>query len=246
MAFLDQTAEMAGYAKLAYQEKAKIDGSLAGRPHRFFDQNGTQAFCVIEDRVATVAFRGTEGDESSDWITDFTISKIRHQRGKVHAGFYSATMMIAGEIMGWAIREGVDKWNVTGHSLGAALATLFAEHLGTDRVLGVYLFGAPRVGTGAFVRWYNEHLGDRTVRIVNNNDVVAHAPPLFFGYRHVGNTLWHFDEQGKMHDSRSWWGYVWFVMEWRAKGLFRLGSDGVKDHRMGTYQRLVEQHLAGE
>ena len=83
---------------------------------------------------------------------------------------------------------------VTGHSLGGALATLFACELGRsargpaaarrrDVTVTMYNFGSPRVGDGAFCDAYNAFVPD-SVRVVNRADLVPTLPALL-GYRHV-------------------------------------------------------------
>ena len=83
-------------------------------------------------------------------------------------------------------------WRVfaTGHSLGGALATLFACELGRsaragrrDVAVTMYNFGSPRVGDGAFCDAYHALVPD-SVRVVNRADLVPTLPALL-GYRHV-------------------------------------------------------------
>ena len=90
-----------------------------------------------------------------------------------------------------------DTWHVfvTGHSLGGALATLFACELSRrsasgSRAVGrdplavtMYNFGSPRVGDGVFCDAYNALVPD-SVRVVNRADLVPTLPALL-GYRHV-------------------------------------------------------------
>jgi triacylglycerol lipase len=75
---------------------------------------------------------------------------------------------------------------VTGHSLGSALATLYVAKNASDRQLRikrVYTFASPVVGNAAFADAYNA-LGIETWRIANFWDWVPHLPP-DFSYRHV-------------------------------------------------------------
>jgi hypothetical protein len=72
---------------------------------------------------------------------------------------------------------------ITGHSLGGGLATIAAYRLmkmGLN-VTGLYTFGSPRVGNGAFVRSFLKLAHRRTdggiYRFVNHNDAVARVPP---------------------------------------------------------------------
>jgi predicted lipase len=88
---------------------------------------------------------------------------------------------------------------LTGHSLGAALATLCAQRLATGRgypIQSLYTFGSPRVGNPEFAAQYQTRLGPRTYRLVNNEDLVTRVPPRSVGYEHIGEMVY-IDDAGK-------------------------------------------------
>lgn len=98
-----------------------------------------------------VAFRGTA--DLRNWLTDLDWRKtsLHWADGKVHEGFNKALESVA-EPLDHAIdpKDHRRIW-VTGHSLGGALAMLFALRLRARRnraVAGVYTFGQPRLGEG--------------------------------------------------------------------------------------------------
>ncbi|XP_043703083.1 phospholipase A(1) DAD1, chloroplastic-like [Telopea speciosissima] len=68
---------------------------------------------------------------------------------------------------------------ITGHSLGAALATLTAYDITTTfrnaPLVTVISFGAPRVGNRGF-RCHVEKCGSKVLRIVNSDDLVTKVP----------------------------------------------------------------------
>ena len=70
------------------------------------------------------------------------------------------------------------KLYITGHSLGAALATIEAFNLTREGVPveSVYTIGSPRVGDPAFRDEYDKRLKDRTFRHVNYSDIVTRVP----------------------------------------------------------------------
>lgn len=76
---------------------------------------------------------------------------------------------------------------ITGHSLGAALATLLAVDVAANSGFAtpaVYTFASPRVGDKFFVRTY-DGLVKTSWRIANRNDVVTDFPSRFVGDTHV-------------------------------------------------------------
>ncbi|MBV8066674.1 MAG: hypothetical protein JO113_01770 [Candidatus Eremiobacteraeota bacterium] len=93
---------------------------------------------------------------------------------------------------------------VTGHSLGAALLTLYVLDNVTNYGIRSPLFcsfASPRVGDSAFVEAFNA-LGLTSWRIVNAPDIVPNLPPDVFGYRHV-DVLSLFDSTGKVQSTLS-------------------------------------------
>lgn len=159
---------------------------------RFFDKNTTQCFVASNREFAVVAFRGSEVwkrkgktgirvvaadfmTNADFWLTDWP------RGGKVHRGFKNALDEIWEELFAYLTeleRDGRKIW-MTGHSLGAALATLAADRYG--EVQGVYTFGSPRVGN---LRFKESYL-NRAYRLVNGSDIVTKIPPSGF-YMHVG------------------------------------------------------------
>ncbi len=104
--------------------------------------------------------------------------------GKVHSGFLEAFSEIS-PILDRVVTNrtpGQRVW-LTGHSLGGALATLAAAHLGFEQVHAATTYGAPRVGDSAFIRSIPEA---RLARYVHRDDWVATVPPTILGYAHPG------------------------------------------------------------
>lgn len=89
---------------------------------------------------------------------------------------------------------------VTGHSLGAALATLFVVENDSKRKFDISTlctFASPRVGNMEFVHLFNK-LPIDSWRIVNSRDLVPKLPlkiPVLIDYEHV-DTAYPFDSAG--------------------------------------------------
>jgi hypothetical protein len=80
---------------------------------------------------------------------------------------------------------------ITGHSLGAALATLMASWVPHA---GLYTYGSPRVGDATFVHAITNAVA---LRFVNCCDLATRVPPeTIFGYAHAG-TLAYLDRNGR-------------------------------------------------
>ncbi len=81
--------------------------------------------------------------------------------------------------------------SVTGHSLGAALATLYVlENAKSDQLHNplICTFASPRVGDAAFAAAFND-LGLASWRFANGPDLVPLLPPQLIGFRHVDTLL---------------------------------------------------------
>lgn len=159
---------------------------------------GTQGFVVTSSngQDAYFAFRGTQTDDVTDIGTDLEVApKAWPGGGKVHTGFFDALESV------WpAIQRSLDAcaaprlW-FTGHSLGAALATLAMQRAGRP---GGHLvtFGSPRVGDQDFADLF---AALEVERYVNCCDIVTYLPPSqVFGYAHIAKFRY-IDEYGALH-----------------------------------------------
>jgi triacylglycerol lipase len=178
----------------------KLDISLAGAPiHRrvgtWLPIASTYALVLDLREALVVAFAGTDPIHLANWVSDFD---IRPTDGGAAAGFIVALRAVEQDILA-ALPTGRPVM-VTGHSLGGALAVLFAqwlETMGRD-VTAVYTYGAPRPGRRDFSEPYNDSkLGARTFRCVHGDDIVPTVTPSEpLGFRHVGRFV-HAPTSGK-------------------------------------------------
>jgi len=94
---------------------------------------------------------------------------------------------VRAEIASSLSKYGCKDLTLTGHSLGAALATLAAYDLGsTYTIQSVYNYGSPRVGNPAFSKAYNSKYSDHW-RVTHSKDPIPHGPTLGMGFYHVAN-----------------------------------------------------------
>jgi len=123
-----------------------------------------------------VAFRGS--DDIIDWNNNIKSMQTSFDvagkpMGKVHAGFNISYESIKEELFFYLDDLSLPIF-VTGHSLGAALATLLtAEIMHRPRFDSCYAFGSPRVGDEDFVAALNNK---PIYRVINNCDVITTIP----------------------------------------------------------------------
>ena len=149
--------------------------------------SGAQAFVAWResDRLALVAFRGTEPDRLKDILAD-AAAMFTPWDGRVHAGFAARTLALLPRIANWLDDHAAQRAALvlTGHSLGAAMATLAATRLPGAQLITL---GSPRVGDGAFVASLC-HVP--CTRIVDHFDLVTSLPPAgITPYVHAGEAL---------------------------------------------------------
>jgi len=153
---------------------------------------------IAEGHGATIiAFAGTDPLVPANWISDFDVGLsvqlgLQVTPGPVHRGFDKAFDAVSGQVTQALAGRGAAPVLVTGHSMGAALAVIAADHCLSEqhvRATAVYAFGMPRVGDEDFALRYNDVLGATTYRLVHGDDIVATVPPSRFGFRHVGRLI---------------------------------------------------------
>jgi triacylglycerol lipase len=151
-------------------------------------------FVATRPGAVFVSIRGTEAP--GEWLCDFEAVPTACDigTGTVHQGFqrvYEVIRDSAIDGLTGALRPG-DNVLVTGHSLGAALAILFANDAASiTQNIQVCTFAGPRTGLGDFGSSYDKRIPG-TLRVVNRWDIVPNvpvpAPPLCL-YKHVGTLL---------------------------------------------------------
>jgi triacylglycerol lipase len=238
-----KAAHMAGFASLVYLDRDEIElqvKALGFNEFAWFDTDGTQAFACRKSNANNIfiVFRGTEPNQMKDILADVKAwRKPAREKGLVHFGFAQALDKVYDNIVQWLSEQKLDgERNITctGHSLGAALATIMASRLDANEL---YTFGSPRIGNRAFVKEMNND-GIKHYRFVNNNDIVTKVPfPIRFV--HHGELVYinHFGNIRKMSPWQR------FKDQWR--GRMRALSkgqpfDGIFDHSVDLYYQKVE------
>ena len=221
----------------------------------FEETEAAQGFLVVakDKKVALLAFRGTE-QKLADWQTDAEFKPVRSPTGagNTHEGFTTQLEKVYPEITD-ALKKHLANDTllyVAGHSLGAALATLMAARISTDKVCGihaVHTFGSPRVGDNEFRGAYELALGHCTYRVVNAEDLVTRVPPRVvpgtdWRYEHVGQVVY-FDSDGRMQLNVGFWERFMNTVINAVQDFRSAIKTSLKDHSMEGYVRLLKQKV---
>jgi triacylglycerol lipase len=185
---------LADAALLAYWEPAEASARFARGgfiASEFFDNPKTSTECYVaaSDRAAIVSFRGTQINAIQDAVADANALRVVWDgEGHVHRGFLAALDAVWQPLDRHLHALGRRTIWMTGHSLGAALATLAARRWigGGGAIAGVYTVGSPRVGDHDFAAGFDRVLSGKCFRYANGVDSVTDLPLAQWGYVHVG------------------------------------------------------------
>lgn len=169
------------------------------------DEGDIPLFMVAHDKTTNtifVAHQGTNPDDimsilnDAEFVPDDIDTQFIPSAGddvKVHSGFQDTFLHTADIILNATMSAlqstGAQNLVLTGHSLGAAIATLdalmFKDALvGSNVTMSTTLFGSPRIGNKEFADFIDTQLGSSLTRITNREDPVPLLPPQFLSFAH--------------------------------------------------------------
>ena len=201
-------------------------------PEYYNDEaSGAYAFSILKDRTLYFVFRGT--NDAQDALVNIDLIRVPFFEGqkqshiKVHGGFKKQFDALKDGILKTLTKymKQVEIVQFVGHSLGGALATLFAGHVarfhrgyvdGFQREIRVvcHTFGSPRVGNKHFARWFQENVkASDCARIMNLRDPVAQIPISAY-FQHVSDAVCIMDDLSvkDLPDGKWYWRLANFKM----------------------------------
>jgi len=199
-----------------------------------------------DGRAVVLCYRGTIPTSVISWLTDLDVNPQRvpiafpdsPDTFEVHGGFYRNVRATRHEVIaaldravhghsvleaGSSVPHQLEVLYITGHSLGAAMASMMAIMLRTEpaytelaeRLRAVYTFGGPMIGSPQLAHACADDpfLCERVIRYVYANDIVPQLPPTATGpFAHFGveyqyrgepdNGTWHRNERPRAQLSR--------------------------------------------
>lgn len=193
--FSEQSAFFARLSNIAYKNPAQASKLFKdlGYTSEYYETGDSNVYIIEDTTDIIVVCRGTEPSEWSDISADLSINLVpsRGGVGQVHVGFRTYTDKIWPFVKDHVVKHGRTKllW-LTGHSLGAAMATLLARRFALDDTLktpqSLFTYGSPRVGNRTYINAFNKLIIHH--RWVNAGDIVTKVPisPWYYhcGTRH--------------------------------------------------------------
>jgi len=178
--------------KAIYNDNYDVEGMIGYRPN---------------DQSIYVVFRGSQSTQN--WVDNLKFFKTDYPYcpgGKVHDCFYKAQLTVIADVMSEVkrLRSLYPSYKVvaTGHSLGAALATLTAIDLIAAGIpTTLFNFGSPRVFDDNGAICASNKLQTR-YRVTHHKDMVPHIPMDVQGFKHIEGE-WYEDS----YDVRACTGY---------------------------------------
>ena len=233
LTFNEQSLHFAQLSELAYSDGDPFN-SLQYQSI-FLNRKGTQAYILWNEDDIVIVCRGTEPTQFDDIRSDIDLKLVtcHSGHGQVHAGFKRSVDRIWPDIVSF-LKDKPQKVWCTGHSLGAAMATLITARLYNDVILPdpvLFTYGSPRVGDQTYVNYLNA-LSVTHYRWVNNADIVTRNPLL--PYVHHGE-LFYFNHHGIL--SKMTW---WRLVKDRVKGFYV----GLKRGKVNFFvNHLIENYI---
>lgn len=201
LAYLNPKLGIKAYKELGYTAK-------------FVDYDGSQAYLLINESDIVVVCRGTEPSEFKDIAADLDARLVDSKMGggRIHAGFRESSRDVLPYVIDFMIanRKNHNIW-CTGHSLGAAMATIISHHLSAYSPVTLFTYGSPRVGDREYINLIKHSV--QHYRFINNADIVTRVPG--WPYKHFGDIIYmnHEGDVCKMTTAQ--------IVKDRVKGLIK-------------------------
>ncbi len=233
-------AKLSAHAYKSEKAAVKAAMKLGFKWVKLISRDGAEVLVAKDRNDLWFAFRGTEPSKINDVMADLNLIKgAAKAGGKVHSGFQKEVNDLWMDVL--AEIEHNDQLKVrkdvymTGHSLGAAMATIAATRYTPHEL---FTFGSPRVGGPRFIR----HIKCPHLRFMNNNDIVCRIPPAWLGFRHHGDMIY-FNAVGDQQPKPTWKDLLLGVLNsWKRFKFF----DGIVDHGIPNYVKAIQKLIKAQ
>ena len=209
----------------AYFKSTEIDWKALGIKKVTWmndSKTDTQGFTALSSDTLYIVWRGSSSPK--DFLKDAQVKKVNFVEPgeKVHNGFYTAFESVKEDL----------------YSLGAALTVISSYMICKDFPQIAHLvknvtIGCPRVGNSTFKDNYNK-LVPKSIRIVNDKDLVTRIPKIGFTHINEGITL---NEKGEVitYSSINPFRHVVEIF------ISDVSGEAIKDHMVDNYLKVIDK-----
>ena len=194
-----ETLKISNTQKIILRDLFNLNGDTNFDINKFFNINGIQVAIILNHQYKNINIIFSGQDNFLDLLNPKHTFKKQIKNNlsvkniKVHNGFFNLLFKnnlyndLLNEIKKIKILYPEYKINITGHSIGGAIATLFGYFLSYSIQAKIYIFsfGSPRVGNKKWANIFNSKNNLEHYRFVNFNDIISVIP--HFNYCHCGN-----------------------------------------------------------
>ena len=190
--------------------------------------------------VQTIAIRGTANLENAMLDLDLELRPDSILDIKLHQGFGSGAKAVYEDIKPFLTKD--QPIQLTGHSLGGAIAVILAMYLQNDgySVKQVITFGQPKVTNVTGAKKFEDL---PLSRVVTSNDIVPLVPPISPMQIKDLDIFWHMGEEIILMNKGE------FAQTNGVKAMLRAtkfttsipSEKNLQAHKMATYLSLIEQ-----
>ncbi|KAL4892334.1 putative feruloyl esterase A [Aspergillus ambiguus] len=206
----NRLVEMATISQAAYADLCNIPTTIAQVEKIYNAETDINGWVLRDDsrREIITVFRGTGSDTNMQLDTNYTLTPLstlpKCNGCEVHGGYYIGWTSVQDQVQS-LVKQQTSQYpeyalTVTGHSLGASMATITAAQLSTEYDnVRLYTFGEPRSGNQAFASFMNDgfKVGSANTthyfRVTHADDGIPNLPPASQGYVHGGVEFWSVD-----------------------------------------------------
>lgn len=235
------------FAKAAYQPEQEIKRLSLQKNYKLtlyhnIPDIDVAYYLLTNDTTRTqiIAVRGTSSYENALVDIAFTLIPDQHTGIDLHDGFARAAQAIYKKLRplikpGYVI-------NITGHSMGGAIALILAMHLDVDhyKTGQIITFGQPKLtNTSGSNRFENLNV----IRIVTESDLVPLVPPFDTANMDLQTIYWHLGQEIILFPGDSYSMLEGMNSMLRATKFTEamLNEKNVTDHNMELYLNLIQQ-----
>lgn len=250
LTLIEQSLLFAELSSICYYNKPDVEPVVSGLNFtsvKYFENDGAQAYLFAGEHETVIACRGTEPNEWNDIRADANATSAVEAIGGVAVRVHSGFKQEVDDLWPQLEKELESNTNTlwfTGHSLGAAMATICAGRcfLATIESMpaGLFTYGSPRVGDKRYINYCDIN----HIRWVNNNDIVTRVPPAWLGFRHGGKEMY-LDAKGRVRDLTGI-GRMKDRLRGFLRGLRKLKIDHFSDHSIDAYIEYIHVALEKE